>query len=74
MHIESNTTDADQEHTAQAAAQKPAVGLDMKALFSSQALERKKTSSQWHNQTSTAHHEKRIGMAPRGTRRSMGKR
>ncbi|GGC88913.1 hypothetical protein [Halopseudomonas salina] len=28
----------------------------------------------WHQKGSNARHEKKIGMAPKGTRRSMGKR
>lgn len=48
--------------------------IDVKSLFSGEALERKKAAQSWHNRSNTAHHEKRIGMAPRGTRRSMGKR
>jgi hypothetical protein len=35
----------------------------------------KKTSAQsWQQKGSNARHEKKIGMAPKGTRRSMGKR
>ncbi|SDS56483.1 hypothetical protein SAMN05216421_1755 [Halopseudomonas xinjiangensis] len=74
MHTDSIPALADQDHAAPAAAQEPAVRMDMKTLFTSEALERKKAASQWHNRNSTAHHEKRIGMAPKGTRRSMGKR
>ncbi len=34
-----------------------------------------KTPSQpWHQKGNNARHEKKIGMAPKGTRRSMGKR
>lgn len=73
MHPEFNAAGTLEEETV--AHEAPiAKRLDMKTLFSSEALEKKKSSPQWHNRNSTAHHEKRIGMAPKGTRRSMGKR
>ncbi|UAW97257.1 hypothetical protein KEM63_10500 [Halopseudomonas nanhaiensis] len=73
MHTEPNaagTVEKEVDGTAEQIAKR----LDMKSLFSNEALEKKKASPQWHNRNSTAHHEKRIGMAPKGTRRSMGKR
>ncbi|MBL4835431.1 MAG: hypothetical protein JKY26_15800 [Pseudomonas sp.] len=35
---------------------------------------RQASSQPWHGKGSTSRHEKKIGMAPKGTRRSMGKR
>ncbi|MFN3579684.1 MAG: hypothetical protein ACK4VV_04345 [Pseudomonas sp.] len=38
------------------------------------ALAAKKAQQPWHLKGSSPRHEKKIGMAPSGTRRSMGKR
>lgn len=35
---------------------------------------KKNDGEQWHNRNNKCNHDKRPGMAPRGTRRSMGKR
>jgi hypothetical protein len=43
--------------------------------FSAETFAPNKTNEKpWHQRGDTSAHEKRIGMAPRGTRRSMGKR
>ncbi|MFO7703745.1 MAG: hypothetical protein R6V43_01210 [Halopseudomonas sp.] len=39
-----------------------------------EALAAKNAKQPWHMKGANPRHEKRIGMAPKGTRRSMGKR
>lgn len=61
------------EHSAdQQPADKPAA---FKLPFSTaEVLAAKKAQQPWHLKGANPRHEKRIGMAPKGTRRSMGKR
>lgn len=74
MNIDTTNPQSSGQTTDESEPKSLAVALDVKSLFTGDALERKKAAQQWHNRSDTAHHEKRIGMAPRGTRRSMGKR
>ena len=74
MNIDSNDPQSSGQPTDESEPNRLTAAIDVKSLFSGDALARKKAAQQWHNRSDTAHHEKRIGMAPRGTRRSMGKR
>lgn len=77
------TTDHSPEHSSPANPDEtaaPASTVDtgkpgLASLFSAAASAlSEKNARPWQQKGNTAHHEKRIGMAPRGTRRSMGKR
>ncbi|WP_339650314.1 hypothetical protein [Halopseudomonas pelagia] len=59
------------QHDTEQAAQTPAFKLP---FSTAEALAAKNAKQPWHLKGSNPRHEKRIGMAPKGTRRSMGKR
>lgn len=61
---------ADQPDT-EAASKAPAFKLP---FSTAEALAAKNAKQPWHLKGANPRHEKRIGMAPKGTRRSMGKR
>lgn len=65
-------TDANADQTTTAA---PGSTPAFKLPFSTaEALAAKNAKQPWHLKGINPRHEKRIGMAPKGTRRSMGKR
>lgn len=65
-----NDQNADQTTTAA-----PGPAPAFKLPFSTaEALAAKNAKQPWHLKGVNPRHEKRIGMAPKGTRRSMGKR
>lgn len=53
---------------------KPEPQNALTALFSAGIRNADGTATPWHLRGARLNHEKRVGMQPRGTRRSMGKR
>lgn len=82
MTSKSNTpeaTPANQDEQATAAAAPAEAGIPevpaFRFPFSPDVYAPKKGDEQpWHQQGNKSNHDKRPGMAPKGTRRSMGKR
>lgn len=76
MTIESKAAEATPAETAQASADQPAAATPNASFLLSPATyaPKKGDAQPWHQRNNKSNHDKRPGMAPKGTRRSMGKR
>lgn len=76
MTTKPQAPEATPEETTQAAAeQKTEATPNFRFLLSPETFAPKKSDDQpWHQRNNKSNHDKRPGMAPKGTRRSMGKR